>query len=64
MLNGEPLIFHNIHGKVHINRLSAITSIGAWPVWVKAGVSSSILPSSLNPTGAWQQLKSTVLGLF
>ena len=36
-LDGEPLIFHNMNGQVHVNRLSTITTAKCYPVWIKQG---------------------------
>ena len=36
-LDGEPLIFHNMNGQVHVNKLSKITNVACYPVWIKQG---------------------------
>lgn len=59
MIDGDPIIFHNIGGKVHVNRLSTISSTGAWPVWVKAGSGGG--GGGAPPADAssmWQRVKS------
>lgn len=37
MLNGEPILYHNMNGSVHVNRLSTISRIGVYPVWIEQG---------------------------
>ena len=39
-VNGEPIIFHNIHGKVHSTPFSKMTDIKV--MWIKSGTGASV----------------------
>lgn len=53
-LDGEPIIFHNMDGTVHVNRLSNIKSAGCTPVWVTQGNYVTAPPAGGGDTGAPQ----------
>ena len=64
MIDGEPIIFHNMTGKVHINLLSKITSAKCYPVWIKQGnysgtpASGGAVATGANDTGMWDRFKN------
>jgi hypothetical protein len=74
MLDGEPVIFHNVGGTVRVDTLSAIKNRNMYPVWVEdgggtgAGVPASSAPN-LSPTmpdlmGAARSVKRKISSYF
>jgi hypothetical protein len=52
-LDGEPIIYHNVGGVVHVDLLSAIKNDKMYPVWVKQGNYSAAPAAPAGEESPW-----------
>ena len=54
-VNGEPIIFHNVHGQVFATPLSKRNNTKIF--WVKSGPGEAVKPETQNPS-YWDSIKN------